>query len=177
MMPQLLAILFALLPAIVGIANCVADHEDDLAFRITTRRSNDKVEIHADGGKATFSVQSPFGISQAVIERCDSNWPDRVTLNLHLKGLESFKVTNGAVTIEAAVSSQDGKVRQWKDGKEDSLMNADHPYWIEIRRIGNDGKLMKSPPLNDGYFELRLPKAIFECNPTSITASWIDFYR
>lgn len=176
-MPQLLAISFALLPAIVGIANCVADHEDGLVFKVSTRRDNDNVAVYADGDKAAFSVQSPSGISHAVIERCRSNWPDFVTLNLHFKGLESFKVTNGVVTIEAAVSSQDGKVRQWKDGKEDSLMNADHPYWIEIRRISKDGKLMKSPPLNDGYFELRLPKAIFECNPMSITASWIDFYR
>lgn len=176
-MPQLLAISFALLPAIVGIANCVADHEDGLVFKVSTRRDNDNVAVYADGDKAAFSVQSPSGISHAVIERCRSNWPDFVTLNLHFKGLESFKVTNGVVTIEAAVSSQDGKVRQWQDGIEDLLISADNPHWIEIRMKGKDGQPIKSPPLTSGYFELRLPKAIFECNPRSITASWIDFYR
>jgi hypothetical protein len=46
-------------------------------------------------------------------------------LRLHLKGLENFKVTNGKVTLEAAVSSQDGKVRLWKDGKEDSPLDSE----------------------------------------------------
>ena len=61
-------------------------------------------------------------------------------LRLHLKGLENIKVSNGKVTMEAAVSSQDGKVRLWKDGKEDSPLDAKSPYWMEIRIVGHDGK-------------------------------------
>jgi hypothetical protein len=176
-MSQFLAVLFIFLPAIVGISNCVTDHEDDPSFRITTKRGDDRVEVSIEGGKAAFSVQSPFGISHAVIERIGNHWPDAVTLNLHLGGLESFKITNGATTIDAMVSSQDGKVRQWKDGKEDSQLDVDNPYWIEIRMIGKDEKSVKSLSLNNGYFRLRLPKALFESNPKSITVNWLDFYR
>ena len=76
-------------------------------FKITTKRDNDKVEVKVESDKAVFSVHSPFGISQTVIERADENWSDIVMLRLHLKGLENFKVSNGIITLEAAVSSQD----------------------------------------------------------------------
>ena len=146
-------------------------------FKITTKRDNDKVEIKVESDKAVFSVHSPFGISQTVIERADENWSGIVMLRLHLKELEDFKVTNGDITIEAAVSSQDGKVRLWKDGKEDSPLDAKSPYWTEIRMFSDDGKPTTSIPVTDGYFEIQLPKALFEDNPKSITVNWIDFYR
>ena len=150
---------------------------DEPQFKIATKRDNDKVEVKVESDKAVVSVQSPFGISQTVIERTDGNWPDIVMLRLHLKGLENFKVSIGKVTIEAAVSSQDGNVRIWKDGKEDSSLDAKSPYWTEIRMFGDDGKPTTSIPLKDGYFEIHLPKALLEDNPKSITVNWIDFYR
>lgn len=176
-MSHLLVIAFLFLPAIVGMTNCVSACEDGSPFKITAKRDDDKVEVKVEEGKAHFSVQSPFGISQVIIERIDNNWPDVVTLRLHLKGLENLKVTNGKDALEAAVSSHDGKVRLWKDGKEDSLLDAKHPFWMEIRMFRMDGKRVKSIPLEDGYFEMQLPKALFEENPKSITLNWIDFYR
>ncbi len=80
--------------------------DDTPQFKITTKRDSDRVEVKVEKDKARFSVHSPFGISQAVIERSGKNWPDIVTLRLHLKGLENFKVSNGKATLEAAVSSQ-----------------------------------------------------------------------
>lgn len=100
-----------------------------------------------------------------------------MTLRLHLKGLEKFKVTNGKDTLEAAVSSQDAKVRLWKDGKEYSPLDSTHPCWTEVRMVGKDRKPVKTILLKNGYFEMQLPKALFEDNPESITLNWIDFYR
>ncbi len=88
-----------------------------------------------------------------------------------------MKISNGKITLEAAVSSQDGNVRIWKNGKEDSPLDAKSPYWMEIRMFSDDGKPVRTIPLDDGYFEVQLPKALFENNPKSITISWIDFYR
>ena len=150
---------------------------DEPQFKITTKRDNDEVKVKVEKDTTVVSVHSPFGISQAVIERTDENWSDIVMLRLHLKGLENFKVSNGIITLEEAVSSQDGKVRIWKDGKEDSPLDAKSPYWTEIRMFGDDGKPMNTIPLKDGYFEIQLPKALFEDNPKSITVDWIDFYR
>lgn len=157
-------------------AGCASAAEDP-QFKITTNRDNDKVEVKVESDKAVFSVHSPFGISQTVIERTDGNWSDIVMLRLHLKGLENFKVSNGIITLEAAVSSQDGKVRLWKDGKEDSPPDSKSPYWMEIRMVSDDGKQATTIPLDDGYFEIQLPKALLEDNPKLITINWIDFYR
>jgi hypothetical protein len=158
------------------IAGC-ADVVKESQFNITTKRADDMVDVEVKDASMVFSVHSPFGISQAVIESTDGTWPDSVILRLHLKGLECFKVSNGKVTLEASVSSQNGQVRLWKDGKENSPLDSKSPYWTEIRMIGKDGKPETRIPLKDGYFEIPLPKALFEDSPKSITVNWIDFYR
>ena len=174
---HLLAIMLLVLLAIVGIMSCVTAFGDDLPFRNSTKRDDDKVEITVQNDKTVISVPSPFGISQAIIELSGNNWPDTVTLRLHLKGLENLKVANGKDTLEASVSSQDGKLRRWTDGKEDSPLDSKHPYWMKIRMVSKDGKPVKTIPLKDGYFEMQLSKALYEENPKSITLNWIDFYR
>ena len=89
MISQNLQIVF-LMAAVVGLG--CADATDELpAFRIMTKRQEDKVEVKVDKDTAIFSVHSPFGISQATIERTVEKWPDSVMLRLHLKGLESFE--------------------------------------------------------------------------------------
>src|SRR5262245_4100907 len=155
-------------------------HQDQPAkFKITTKRKDDSVEVRADKDKAVFAVKSPFGISEAVIEREGEKWPDAVVLRLHLKGLESFRASNGKVMLDAAVSIQEGKVkvRLWKDGKEDALLDEKSLLWTTFRIVGGDGKPAKELPLKDGYFEVVLPRAFFEGNPKAITLNWIDFYR
>ena len=102
-----------------------------------------------------------------------------MTLRLHLKGLENLKVTNGKTSLELAVSSHNDKqsVRLWLNGKDDSPLNAESPFWMEVQMVGDDGKPVKSVPRVEGYFEMRLPNALFNGNPKSITINWIDFYR
>jgi hypothetical protein len=148
-------------------------------FRITTKRKDDSVEVKAEKEKALFAVTSPFGISQAVIERQEDTWPQAVVLRLHLKGLSSFRASNGKVTLGAAVSIQDGKqkVRLWQDGKEDDPVDEKSPLWMDVRIVGGDGKQARELPLKGGYFEVTLPRALFEGNPKSVTLTWIDFYR
>ena len=155
----------------------VASAGDTPRFKITSQKQDDTVEVRADKDKTLFVVKSPFGISQAVIERHDDAWPKVVVLHLHLKGLENFRVSNGTVRLEASVSSQGGKVRQWKDGKEDAPLDEKSPFWADIRIVGGDGKSAREIPLKDGYFEVTLPRALFEGNPKTITVGWIDFYR
>ena len=164
---------------VLAVAVTTAAADDTPPFKITTRRDNDKVEVKVEKGKVTFSIHSPFGISQAVIVRASETWPDAVVLRLHLKGLENFKVTNGKVKLEGSASFRDGKplVRLWKDGQEDAPLDAKSPYWMEARIVGGDGKPAKEIPLKGGYFEMQLPRAMVEGDPKAITVNWIDFYR
>jgi hypothetical protein len=169
---------------VVGLDLAMADEGDrgkdqPPTFKITTKRDSDKVDVKIDKEKALFSIHSPFGISQATIERTEEKWPNSVAIRLHLKGLSSFRSFNGKVRIDAAVAMPKDKlqVRIWKDGQEDMPLDAKSPYWINIQMVGADGKTGKEIPLKDGYFELRMPQALFESNPKSITIHWIDFYR
>jgi hypothetical protein len=148
-------------------------------FKIIPKRKDDSVEVRADRDKTLFTVKSPFGISRAVIEREGEKWPDAVVLRLHLKGLESFRASNGKTTLNAAVSVQDGKrqVRLWKDRNEQDRLDEKSPFWMDIRILSSDGKPADKIPLKNGYFEMRLPGALFRGNPRSITLNWIDFYR
>ena len=162
---------------LLAVAVTTAKADENPPFKITTKREDDRVEVKTEKDKVVFSVHSPFGISNTVIERADEKWPDALVLRLHLKGLENFSVSNDKVKLEASVSSQDGKVRLWKDGKEDTPLDAKSPYWMEIQMVGSDGKPTTTIPLKDGNIELQLPKAFFEGSPKSITLNWIDFYR
>ena len=107
-----------------------APQDQPAKFKITTKRKDDSVEVGSAKDKTVFAVKSPFGISQAVIEREGEKWPEAVVLRLHLKGLESFRASNGKVTVDAAVGIQEGqvKVRIWKDGKEDAPLDEKSPF-------------------------------------------------
>jgi hypothetical protein len=171
-------VFLAILVALSSMA-VAGDEKQPTKFKITTKRMDDAVKVQADKDKTVFAVKSPFGISQAVIERVEDAWPKAVVLRLHLKGLSSFRATNGNVTLDAAVSMEESKVkvRLWKDGKEDAPLDEISPFWMDIRILTGEGKPAKELPLKDGYFEMQLPKAYFEANPKAITMNWIDFYR
>ncbi len=167
---------FALGLALVSLGTtCAAD--DPTPFKITTKRSDDRVEVKSENDKVVFDVRSPFGISSATIERTTEQWPEKVLILLRLKGLENFKLSTGNLKLEASVSSPNGDARLWKDGKEDPPLDSKNPYWMGIKVMGSDGKPTKVNPLKDGYFEMQLPKKFLEGNPKSFKLEWIDFYR
>ncbi len=176
--PVLLAAPFALSLVALG-DDRDASEGQSAGFKITTKRADDAISVQAEKDRTVVAVQSPFGISQAVIERQGDTWPETMVLRLHLKGLERFRASNGKITLDAAVSIQEGKakVRLWKDGKEDALLDENSPFWLYIRIVGGDGRPAQELPLQDVYFEMTLPRAFFEGNPKSITVNWIDFHR
>ena len=164
----------AILVLTVSVTTCA---DDTPPFKLTTKRSDDRVEVKSEKDKVVFDVRSPFGISSATIERTTEQWPDMVLIQLRLKGLENFKVSTDKLKLEASISSQNGDERLWKDGKEDSPLIPKSPYWMAIRIMSYDGKLTKALPSKDGYFEMQLPKKFFEDNPKSFKLEWINFYR
>src|SRR5262249_9452549 len=149
---------FVALVLLVGAGGLAVACEQPAKFTITTKRKDGSVEVRADKDKTVFAVKSPFGISQAVIARVEDEWPK--SEGLHLNGLSSFRASNGKVTLNAAVSIDEGKakVRIWKDGKEDAPLDEKSPLWMDIRIVGGDGKPARELPLKDGYFEMTLPR-------------------
>jgi hypothetical protein len=161
------------LVVLLATTNCIAEEP----FRITTKRSDDHMDVNSKDDKTLFVISSPFGISNAIIERTKDAWPDKVLIRLRLKGLENLKLSTDELRLEASVSSHDGSIRLWKDWNEDSPLVSNSPYWMEIRILDSDGEPAKAIPLKNGYFEMQLPKKFFDGNPKSFKVEWIDFYR
>ncbi len=172
MQNRLIATKLVLLLAIAS-----ADANETSKFKVQAKLPDDAVAVQEQENQVRFVIRSPFGISQAKIERTDVRWPSQVRVQLHLLGLESLKLQVDSIRIEAAVSSHDGSMRLWLAGHEDMPLNQEHRYWMPIRMVDQDGKPTTSLPHKDGWFEFTLPQAILEANPQSITLQWIDFYR
>ncbi len=146
-------------------------------LRVTTKRDDDTTEVALEKNSVTVSIRSPSGISQAVIERTQERWPESFVVRLHLQGLESLKLVSETIKLEASISSSNGNFRIWRSGDEEKALNKRSSLWFEPKLLDSKGKKSKSMPLQDGYIELQLPKALFASNPRSITLSWVDFYR
>lgn len=148
--------------------------EGKLALGITTKKTEDRVEVETKADTATLTLTSPSGIGTAAISLKQGQWPHKVVLRLRLKGLESFTISNGKVAIGAAVSSHgdQGPRVYRKDGGQEIPVQKSDPHWMEIKVVGGE-----KAPLKDGYFEVVLPEALLRDGPKTLTVRWIDFYR
>ncbi len=167
-------------PAILLAAMAAAANGEEKApLKIVCKRDNDRAEVKTAGDVTTVDVHSPFGISQATLTREGESWPRRLVLRLHLRGLENFQAGHDKATLHASVGSRDNQpdVRLWKNGEETKGMERTDALWTEVRLVGSDGKPTGKIPLEGGYIEIPLPRALFDGNPRSLTVRWIDFYR
>lgn len=148
-------------------------------FNVATKRADDRIDVSSKGATTTFSVRSPTGIGSATISRMAGDWPERLILRLHLQGLEGLKVSNGQLEFVAEVVAQDKKrfLQVTKNSQPGKPPEPKKLADYEIHSFEKNGKPTQVVPLQDGYFEVRLPKELFTDDPKSITINWIDFYR
>lgn len=134
---------------------------------VTTKNSDDKVNIRYEEGVAYIDVRSPTGIGSAAFELESGSMPADIRLRLHLQGLEEFRLTSPQTKVSAAVSSADAtQVKQnlIVSGRESAILPGD-PLWLEIDVTPDD------------YFEILLPDKFLHEAGTSFEIAWIDFYR
>jgi hypothetical protein len=166
----------ASLVVVLGLAIRAAAGEP-MDFKITPKKG-DAIDVKVDKDRTLFDVTSPFGIGRADIERHAAEWPGVVVVRLRLKGLEHFQAVAGTKKLEAAVGVRNGRIefRAWKDGDENRPLDNKSPYWPKIAVVDR-GQPATALPLADGWFDVELPRALFEGNPPALALSWIDFYR
>jgi hypothetical protein len=110
------------------------------------------------------SITSKSGIGGARILRGEPQWPARLVIRLHLKGLESFRMDNGAIHIETSLMGP-ARTPYWKTGQ--IQRQTDHPV----------GTLEMQVSQPEGHVEVVVPKEMTEGNPEAINVAWIDFFR
>ncbi|MCE9552719.1 MAG: hypothetical protein K8T91_04985 [Planctomycetes bacterium] len=149
---------------------------EPVAVRATGSRDNGtKVSIFAQDQSTTVNITCPVGIDHALLERVGQRWPNSIVLRMHLKGLESFEATSGAVTLLVSVPSTGEPVPHvsLRRGGVETALDKSSPYWNNVRIVGGPAKI----PLTDGHFEITLQAKLLEGNPPSIQLRWVDFYR
>lgn len=147
-------------------------------FKIVSRHPGDVTAEIADG-KAVLSVRN-HGIGAASISRGAGEWQQEIVLRVHLRGLESFKITRGPLVWHASVQSH-GKHEsiqtQPVEGKEAEPLKRGSSLFTGIRRLGADGAPVEGLPPAGGWFEFRIPRAFLTQDGGEMKLEWIDFYR
>jgi hypothetical protein len=150
-------------------------------FEISLKRGEDRIEVTAEPGRATFTVVSPRGIGAATIRRRTGQWPKAVVLRLRLRGLESLTIAVGQLTLGASVSSsapQAVRLYASETGKQrEQAVDRNSCYWTDVQILNADGKRASGLPADGGWFELQLPAALLADQPAAIAVRWIDFFR
>ena len=151
------------------------------AFAVKCRKAEDALKVSIDGNTTIFSITSPSGIGAVTVERKTDHWPDKLTVRIHLQGLESFSIAAGDTTLRASVSSNSRTptplLHLSRGGKEGTQLTKDDPYWTDIQTLDAQGKPVKDRPEKGGWFEITIPHALLADQNKTIALEWIDFFR
>ncbi|WP_254506836.1 hypothetical protein [Anatilimnocola floriformis] len=134
-------------------------------------REGTTVAITGDDKHAIVEIRCERGIDTCYLVRSGEAWPKEITLKLHLRGLESLKVSHGNSAIEWSVaSSADHTARSsYHSGKRVGELKAGDPLFSEAKFIKGEKET--------SYFQVPIAAKHLAENPARIKLQWIDFYR
>ena len=149
----------------------------DPVFAVTPKNKDDQVDIQYENGTVLINVISPTGIGSATLELESGTMPEEIIVRLHLRGLEEFRLTSAQTSIAASVSNSDpSEVHQRIiAASSDTPLLPSQPLWMKIEIVSEQS--VKTLPLEEGYFEVTIPKEFLRKAGTSFEIEWIDFHR
>ena len=154
--------------AVLSLAACAPSSasSERATYKAVPLKGDPRITFSTTAEAVLIDIISPTGIGSAAIERISGQWPARIVMRLHVKGLESFQFLYGDTRIDVSVSSHgDNAVHEVYEqpGKMGAASPGD-PYWIAV-----------TP--GAGYFDLEAPADFLKSGESKFTIEWIDFYR
>lgn len=145
-------------------------------FRVTPKNADDSIAILEENSLTVIDIHSNTGIGSALLELVSGSMPETLHIRLHLTGLEEFQLISAQDAVSASVSS--GEVFNITNERVLFLdtqvpIGSFHPLWLDIQIVSES----KDIPLEDGYFEITVPREFIRNAQTSLEIKWIDFYR
>lgn len=146
-------------------------------FVVTAKNTDDQISIQFDNSAALIDIISPSGIGAATFELESGSMPEQVVLRLHLQGLEEIRLTSSQTSIAASVSNSDpSEVHQRIAAASiNTPILPGQPLWMEIEIVSEQA--VETLPLEEGYFEVTVPRDFLQKAGNSFEAEWIDFHR
>jgi hypothetical protein len=163
------------------------------SIEISEVREGDRVVIAEQVGSSdgvVIEVHSTKGIGSCKLIRCKKDWPDKLILRMHTKGLEQIQliIANCSKTYSGEFNSsrlqeswteitqetnQAGETKTSSRQKEfESKL-----LWV-MSGSGKEVEPVRLPLEQGQYFQWTVPKAwLAEKNPSSIEIKWVDFFR
>lgn len=173
-MKRITALFFVML----FMSGCMSDYITVSTKLMGRGKSGDVVTVLEDG---VIDICSMSGIGELELTPASGEWPATIVLRLHLRGLESLRISNGKFTVVTSVSSSPPHKQLCEvfsdNGKRETIVTEDSDYWMQLRAVNKKESANLEIPLVDGYFEVILSKIIFDDNLETIFVQWIDFYR
>lgn len=154
--------------------------EDGPLALATVTGQDDHITWTVAEKNATFDIYSPSGIGRATVRWLTGDYPERVVLRFHLKGLEELRFTYATTIVTISVASTGGPVVQQqvaRDAGERRATTADSPYWMQTKLVAEGTPSSTVIPLTAGYIEVELPPHFLRTHQTVFAIAWIDFYR
>jgi hypothetical protein len=159
------SVLLALGIALLSVTACAPAPTtiDRATYKAVPLKGDPIVTFNATSEMLLIDITSPTGIGGATIEKLSGQWPPKVVMRLHVKGLESFTFRYAATIINGSVSSHGDNAVREESSTSGTLQSGD-PNWIVV-----------TP--GEGYFDLEAPPAFLQSGENRFTIAWIDFYR
>jgi hypothetical protein len=150
-------------------------------FTVSAEGDGASLTVSDEGETIILDVRSRSGIGRATVKMVAGKLPEKIVLRLRVKGLEEFRLLHNlsrdGAEIIARVSSSDGGVTQSlrsRDGDEQPITSAS-PRWLAIRIVSDSAA--PRIPLEQGHFEIILPRDFLREADRAFSIRWIDFYR
>jgi hypothetical protein len=162
------------------LASCASQTADAQSqapeFRVRGANSDDLIAVLRENSQTVIDIHSDFGIGSATFDLIAGTMPRTLTVRLHLRGLEEFRVVSGEATVGASLSTGGAgfPVSQRIVASEGEIpILSVHPLWLDIRTVPESASL----PLEEGYFEIVIPETFLQGAGASFELHWVDFYR
>jgi hypothetical protein len=147
-----------------------------VALAATADRPDMVVTVSADARQAIVDIANPSGVGGATIAITSAARPRRITLRLHLRGLEELRFSYGDATISASLASDLAIREAYRSAGPEQAIAEGSPYWMSIRLVPAGGA-PATIPLQQGYIEVEAPQDFLARGQTTFSIQWVDFYR
>ena len=147
---------------------CAMRTAGDERWLVIPDQTNNQIRLTTVDQATVFDIFSERGIGRANVQWMSGDYPARILLRFHLRGLEELRVTYAATTITLSIPSTGaGNVQQQVTTAtpgENQPVTPTSPYW------------MKTVVTAD-WIEVELPPTFLQGRYTGFTVQWIDFFR